>query len=465
MQKKLSNAARLWRTFSAENTLGYSTRGGPTKASRAPYRGISPVTRVLLAALLFVTSVLTPRELAAQTNHPPRRYLLIIETSKAMDHRTSGLHQTLQKLLSSQLNGEALPVDSLGIWTFNEDLSTGKIRLQHFDPLDPTAMTTEVMAFMKKQKFEKNARWDPLLPALNHLVQNSHALTVILVTAGLENVQGTPFDARINKAFNSWREQQQTARMPVVTVLRARGGKLTDVAVSAPPWPVEFPKVQAEPQVAKKGEPTPPAKAAPQAPARPPPMAAPLIISGRKPQPVPVATNSIATAVLTNAAAGTAQSLVNATTPETLDTKNSPAGVAASTANVATPSSQLTAATAAPTPTQAQGVPATVTTPAETLASASSPSKAEPAAESAGSSSAQTSAPDTAAPLATAATKPAPNWLRMVWLVGGCCTVFALLGIFVAWKRSRPTGHLSSITRSLEQQPARTQQSSSVDAR
>ncbi len=443
---------------------GCTTCGGPTKANRACL-ALSPGTRVLLAALLFILSVLTPRELAAQTNHTPRRYLLVIETSKAMDHRTSGLKETLHKLLSSQLNGEALPVDSLGIWTFNEELFTGKIKLQHFDPLDPTAMTTEVMAFLKKQKFEKNARWEPLLPALNHLVQNSHSLTVILVTAGLENVQGTPFDKRINLAFSNWREQQQTAHMPVVTVLRARAGKLSDVAISAPPWPVEFPKVAAEPQVAKTTEPPPPVQSAPQAPARPPPMAAPLIISGRKPQPVPGSSNSSTTAVLTNAVAGTAQSLANGTRSDTADQANSHAGITASIANVATPTSQLTAATPPPSPVQAPGAPVTATAPAETLASAPSPSKTESAPESAGSSSAQTSAPDTAASIATPATEPAPNWLRLVWVAVGICVVFALLAVFVAWRRSQPMGHVSSITRSLEQQPARRQQSSSADAR
>ena len=419
-----------------------------------------------MTALLLLVGALMPIELAAQTNtHAPRRYLLIIETSKAMDRRTSGLNKTVRKLLASELNGEAASVDSLGVWTFNEDLYTGKLPLQHFSPLDPTTVTTDVMAFIKKQKYEKNARWDPLLPALSHLVKNSPNLTVILFTAGLENVRGTPFDARINQAFNSWREQQQSAHMPVVTVLRARGGKLTDVAISAPPWAVEFPKLPPEIQIAKTTEPTSLAQPA-RTLARPLPMAAPLIVSGRKPQPDPIviATNSAATAVLPNAPASTAQSPANGTGPETVDKTSSSAAPTTLSSTIVDAPSKTTAATS-PVSTQAQGAPPSTSPRPETLASSSSSSKAEPTGDGSVTSSSPTSGSDTTTPVASAVTQPAPNWLPLVWLAGGGCIIFALLGIFVVWKRSQPTGQVSSITRSLERQPVPSEQSSSVDAR
>src|SRR5260370_15675008 len=92
---------------------------------------------------------------------------------------------------------------------------------------------------------------------------------------------GTPFDDKINQAYNSWRAEQRKAQMPLVTVLRARHGVVSDFSVNPSPWPVDMPALPAEllarPVADKKPPPAPP-------PPKVQPLMAPsLIISGRKP--------------------------------------------------------------------------------------------------------------------------------------------------------------------------------------
>src|SRR5262249_26187544 len=73
-------------------------------------------------------------------------------------------------------------------------------------------------------------------------------------------------------------QQQQKAHMPLVTILRAKDGIITNYSVNPAPWHVELPPLPVDP----------PPKVAETKPAAPlvktPPMAPPLILSGKMPE-------------------------------------------------------------------------------------------------------------------------------------------------------------------------------------
>ena len=246
-------------------------------------------TRILklAAGLVLFTTVLPLR---AQTNvakpapHSDR-YLLILETSHAMDKRSDGALKVAQGLLVSGMNGQMQKGDSLGVWTFNQELFTGHLPLQQWSPESQKDVAKRTLNFLKDQKYEKQANLSKVLPTLDRVVKGSACITVILISAGEDYIHGTPFDNEINKAFKSWHQQQKDARMPVVTVLRGRSGKITDYAVTAAPWPVEIPPLQPEKQVAEAAPPKP--EPAPQK--APPPPVPPLILSGKKTTPTTIA--------------------------------------------------------------------------------------------------------------------------------------------------------------------------------
>src|SRR5262249_27699677 len=95
---------------------------------------------------------------ATQTNSntPPRfptnRYLLLVETSQAMHKRADGLAQSIEDLLGSALASQARRGDSLGLWTFNEELHTGVFPLQKWTPESEKAISDNIVAFLKVQK-------------------------------------------------------------------------------------------------------------------------------------------------------------------------------------------------------------------------------------------------------------------------------------------------------------------------
>lgn len=234
---------------------------------------------------------------------PPDRFLFLVETSEPMHPRLTAALRAIETLLVSGMHGQMRPGETLGVWTYNEDLRAGELPLQVWTPQTALLVTSNVMAFLKSQPCEKTGRLSVVWPELEELVRDSPRLTVIWVTSGGEPIRGTPFDAQINEVFSAHARAQERARMPFVIVLRAQQGAFCGVTLNLPPWPVLLPSFP--PWIARAKPPEPPAvpkpapktaeakpaeKSAPAtAPAVPtraePIVRPPLIIVGKKDEP------------------------------------------------------------------------------------------------------------------------------------------------------------------------------------
>jgi hypothetical protein len=163
-----------------------------------------------------------------------------------MLRRSEAMIQAVQDLLASGLASQARRGDSLGVWTFNEELHIGLVPLQEWSPQAQAAITQRVTGFLRAQKLEKAGRLEKVVPALNRLVNSSPFLTVILVCTGDAELRGTRYDERINQFFQTWRTQQQDARAPFIVALRAQAGALVDCSVNPAPWRAELPALPRE---------------------------------------------------------------------------------------------------------------------------------------------------------------------------------------------------------------------------
>jgi len=277
---------------------------------------------LVLAATLF------PGSLVAQTNRakqqPANRYLLIVDTSRPMKRRANATLKLVQELTMSGLNGRLQRGDTLGLWTFNKKLYTGRFPLQTWSMERRAEISARMVAFLKSQKYENTASFDRVQPALTYVVEHSERLLVVLISSGEETIQGTRFDQPINDFYDRLRAQQEKARMPFVTVFSAHRGRMDGYTVNTPPWPLELPAVPQEAptdylerrlqQALQKGQTTsaPPwtvsgQKAqAPKAPV-PKPEAAP--VTGRKPAPTAAtsSTNTTPGRLTTSASASSTQ--------------------------------------------------------------------------------------------------------------------------------------------------------------
>jgi hypothetical protein len=237
-----------------------------------------------MAAVLVGLGIFAPVPwLSAQTNspepiYPANGYLLVVETSQAMQRHTNALVQIVRQVVGSAIAAQAHRGDALGIWTFNEAVYGGVLPLQRWSKGNASAITDRVAGFLKVQKFEKLAHLDKVFPAMDRLKENSHFITVILICLGDTDIQGTQFDGTINQFLRTWRTKEKDAGAPFVIALRGERGTFVDYKLNPSPWPAELPALPKELLTPLK--PVQPVAVVTNKP--PAPTVPPLIVSGRK---------------------------------------------------------------------------------------------------------------------------------------------------------------------------------------
>jgi hypothetical protein len=387
--------------------------------------------------------------------------LFIVETSRATQRRLEGTVQAVQELLSSGLNGQLRRGDSIGLWTYNEELFTRQLPAQDWSAEARFDIAARVTGFLKTRKYEKPPRFAKVVPALNGVVEDSRLLTVVLVCSGEQPIQGTPFDDRINAACRLWRDQQQKARMPFVIVLRAKDSKLADFAVSPAPWPVELPPLVRELPAATASAQAGAAPASDSAAraTNPTPVVPPLIVSGKKPMPAPapkppepIGENPQPAATISTTGTPPAVLMASAAVPSAAPTFR-----AAEPPAVAPPAKTEppTPPTAPPTSPPKLSEPAPAAKPEPVAAIKIEPVKPDRPDKSDRSPEPPPPTPHTNIPPVQAVViAPGQSLLQRlgVW-TAAAVGVFLLAGAIWLWRgRARRRAHVSLITRSLDRE-------------
>lgn len=265
-------------------------------ASRLIHAATRPVARLALGLCLGALGGQTIfSQPAPVTYRTTNRWLLVVETTRAMQPRAEAVAQIAGNLVLSGMNGQLRPGDSLGLWTFNSSLHAGEFALQTWTPQNAKGIAENVALFLAHQKFEGRPGRDRVFPALNGVISNSEFITVILITGGGETFHGTPFDKAINSIHQKWQTDQEKVRQPFVTMLRAQHGRSTDFEVGRPPWPMEFPPLPPELLLTNLVVTAPP----PPKPIVAPPVVigSNIIVHGKKPEPVPEIISNLPPAV------------------------------------------------------------------------------------------------------------------------------------------------------------------------
>jgi hypothetical protein len=438
---------------------------------------------------------------APGTNESAGRYLFIVDTSFSMHRRAANTQKVVGDLLLSGLNGQLRPGDTIGVWTFNEELNAGSFPLQLWMPQARQRIATSVVEFLQRQRYEKQTQIDKALAPMMRVVKDSKKITVLLISDGDNKISGTPFDNEINEASKLNYSAQRKLHMPFVTVLRARKGEFIGCKVCAPPWPVEFPAFPAEPQVAEapvtQEEPKPPPT---------PPTVPPLVVIGQKPEPVASSPTNAAPAVAAKAKPTPARAPVptpepspaTTTAPETKPVAKSPEPTVPQPTQpaesppptITTTQQQVTVVPSAPaksetvpppkTETFSSPAPVTVAVPDTPKVQAAPETPPKPAASVASTNVATTvplvaptpaeSAPATSSPVTAAKSGPtssapaqtpvvqtavaAPSetvFNRTGILIAGVVLLLVALGlVYALMRRSRTTAQASLITRSMD---------------
>jgi hypothetical protein len=255
----------------------------------------------LFLSLAFASAIFV-NPLAAQTNIPStlssNRFLFVLDTSAAMKKKLPEMLAAVDQILGSSASGQLREGDTLGLWTFNQDVYA-KFPLQTWGRIGSGDISLLIHSFMQHQRFTNSINLDKTLREMFGVMSVSDIITVVLIYGGEEPIKGTPFDMQINRFLKANVKASKGKGVPAVVVLESKGGAAFDYAVSASPWPVEIPPIPQPPPPEPK--PAPPAVTETVKPPAPVAKLPPLILSGPQstrtaPPPVPAPPVPVVTA-------------------------------------------------------------------------------------------------------------------------------------------------------------------------
>jgi hypothetical protein len=207
------------------------------------------------------------------------RWLFIFDTSSAMKARVPATQYEINSLLSTAMSSQLRLDDTIGVWTFDQQLHTGGFPLTRWAPEDASMLASNMNVFVKGQRYANSTHLDAIAPVLAQVVKNSPRLTVLIFCDGESQLNWTPYSNGVNQVFLKWKDSQKKQKQPFVIALRSQLGEYIGCTVNFPPGAVQlaqFPPMPTPP-APTNAVPLPPLTNKP--PVR---MGAPLIIVGTK---------------------------------------------------------------------------------------------------------------------------------------------------------------------------------------
>jgi hypothetical protein len=162
---------------------------------------------------------------------PPYRYLLLVDSSAGMSRSSAVTRDAMFQLVLSAFDGRVKPGEQVGMWSFGPGLVTN-IPPQAWSEQSRADLANRVYRFLRDRSYSKTNSMAEVVEALNESAKASGKLTAFLVTDGATPVNGTPFDAQINKIFKEHAAGMRKAKKPFVIALLAYDGKFTTNSVT-----------------------------------------------------------------------------------------------------------------------------------------------------------------------------------------------------------------------------------------
>ncbi|MBI4327515.1 MAG: VWA domain-containing protein [Chloroflexi bacterium] len=180
----------------------------------------------MLGLLALLPSGILLAATASSDVPPAYRYLILIDTSFSMARTREATARTVRELIVTGVQGRMNRGDTLGIWTFNEEVETRRFPICLWAPEQKESLAERAVYSLRKERFEKQTRMDKALAEMFKAVQSSESLTIFIISDGDEPIVGTPFDRSINAIFRQYARSLRREKKPFVTMFVAQDGAL-----------------------------------------------------------------------------------------------------------------------------------------------------------------------------------------------------------------------------------------------
>lgn len=196
-------------------------------------------------------------QMPGSANIPAYRYLFLYDISSSMAKVAPEGRQAIADLIYGGIQGQLKPGDIFSVWPFHQQVYTNRFAPMTWHPGAHQALADSTMALLKILRNEKVAKMDVLWREVAQTARASDLLTVMLISDGDENFQGTPFDAVLNRLLKEHVKSLRRAKKPFLATLVAVKGQFVAYTIGQAGEPIDFSNLNR--QMARIFPPAPPA--------------------------------------------------------------------------------------------------------------------------------------------------------------------------------------------------------------
>ncbi|HEY0456025.1 MAG TPA: hypothetical protein VGE41_06590, partial [Verrucomicrobiae bacterium] len=197
-----------------------------------------------LILFLFASALVAKAEEARPPalNPDGQKFLFVVDTSASMQRLPHNGRQTVFDMIYSGLWNQLAPGDSIGVWTFNQDVQAGKFAMQVWDPDQDLALASRVGLFLKGQHYEHKAQLNEAFKSALGLVKSVKDLNVLVITDGQSSLGQSKLEIALKDRYQTMAEQARKGNKPMVLAFHAIGGEVLTNWVTLAGEPIKFPK-------------------------------------------------------------------------------------------------------------------------------------------------------------------------------------------------------------------------------
>ncbi len=199
----------------------------------------------LLAGLVALSPFRTAlAQIPAPESGPFYRYLILVDSSAAMKRRRESTAKSIADLVHSGFGGRAQQGDTIGLWTFGEEVDAAAFSAMKWSEPLRTALTARATRFVMERKYSGKSNLDRAVQAILMATRTSKDVTVFIFSDGNDVLYGTPYDLDISTVYILHRDDLKTSKCPFITSLAARGGRIKAWAVDSGGGTVTIPQIK-----------------------------------------------------------------------------------------------------------------------------------------------------------------------------------------------------------------------------
>ncbi|HZI32575.1 MAG TPA: hypothetical protein VFF11_09545, partial [Candidatus Binatia bacterium] len=118
------------------------------------------------------------------------RWLFVFDLSSQMKQDLPATKAAIDQMLGTSVDGQLHEGDSVGIWTYDQQLHAGQVPLFEWHPARAATISSNLVVYLHRQRYRGNSSLAAMQSFLPQVIAHSERLTTVIFCDGQSQLQG-----------------------------------------------------------------------------------------------------------------------------------------------------------------------------------------------------------------------------------------------------------------------------------